>query len=376
MAKLSKQYEHISGRMIAERIQAGKPIIAMDEADVPNYEALIDVGIGFANSYLKNAPTAWAMDDVNGGVFTSAAVTPVQFLQTFLPGFVNAAFAPRKADELMGITTIGQWHDEEIVQGTLETLGEAVPYADNTVIPFSDFNAGFETRSVVRFEQGLKVGRLEAARTAQMRLDAASRKRTAAMLSLEFMRNRVAFNGFNNGTNRTYGFLNDPSLPAYVTVAQGAANATTWDKKTFLEITADIRAAFAQLQIQSNGAVEPEQTDTVLALPTGVSAYLSVTSDYGNSVRQWLTETYPRCRIVTAPNLNKANGGSNVFYLYAEELLDGSDDDGRVWIQAVPNKFMALGVENNSKAVIEDYTNATAGVILKRPYAVYRGTGI
>lgn len=376
MSKFSKQHSHISGRDISSCIKNGKPVIAMDSANIGEYSSLQKVGVGFTNGYLNEAPQAWAMDDVSGGVFAPTVGTPVQFLQAWLPGFVRAQFAPRKADELMGITTVGEWHDEEVVQGVLETMGDAVPYSDQSNIPFASFNLGFERRTVVRFEKGIKVGRLETARSGAMRLDAAAEKRVGASLALEITRNKTAFNGFNNGTNRTYGFLNEPSLPAYVTVAAGASGAAGWDKKTFLEITADIRNAFAQLQIQSNGVVDPEQCFTTLALPTGVAAFLSVTSDYGNSVRQWLSETYPKCRVVTAPNLNNANGGLNVFYLYADELSDGASDDGRVWIQAVPAKFMALGVDNQAKSIVEDYTNATAGVFLKRPYAVYRATGI
>ena len=81
-------------------------------------------------------------------------------------------------------------------------------------------------------------------------------------------------------------------------------------------------------------------------------------------------------RVVSAPQLNAANGGANVFYLYAEHVEDGASDDSRTWVQVVPAKFQALGVERQAKAYIEDYTNATAGVLLKRPYAVVRYSGI
>jgi hypothetical protein len=37
---------------------------------------------------------------------------------------------------------------------------------------------------------------------------------------------------------------------------------------------------------------------------------------------------------------------------------------------------MALGVEKKSKAYVEDYTNATAGAMCKRPYAVVRYSGV
>ncbi|OOF84644.1 hypothetical protein BKG93_06680 [Rodentibacter ratti] len=372
----SKQHGYISGRDVAKRISENKPIIAMDEKDVRNFQALRKVGIGFTGEYLRKAPSAFAMDDVNGGVYTSNAGTPVQFLQAWLPGFVRAAFAPRKIDELIGIATIGEWHDEEVVQGVLETMGDAVPYGDTSNVPFSSYNAGFERRTVVRFEKGIKVGRLEEARAAAMRLDSAAEKRTAAELALEIQRNNVGFLGYNDAGVRTYGFLNDPALPAYATVATGQSGATTWDKKTFLEITADIRQAFAQLQTQSQGVVDAEQSQTCLALPTDCSTFLSVTSDFGISVRDWLNKTYPKCRVAIAPNLNKANGGANVFYLYAETVDDGATDDSRTWVQVVPAKFIALGVEPKAKGIIEDYTNATAGVMCKRPYAVYRATGI
>lgn len=376
MTAKSQEYGYFSGRDIAARMAAGSPIITMDAADVQQYKALEKAGIGFDGTYLKQAAKTWAMDDVQGGVFTPGIPTPVQFLQTFLPGFVRAAFAPRKIDELVGISTVGHWHDEEVVQGRLETMGEAVPYSDIANVPLSSWNAGFERRTVVRFEKGMKVGRLEAARAGAMRLDSAAEKRTGAQLALDMQRNEAGFVGYNDGTNRTYGLLNDPALPAYVTVAAGAGGSTKWETKTYREITADLRQAFTDLQVQSNGVVDGEINHTVLALPVGAGNYLSVVSDYGNSVRQWLTETYPKCRVVSVPQFAGANGGANVFYLYAETVDDSASDDSRVWVQAVPNKFMALGIEQTGKAVVEDFTNATAGVMLKRPYAVYRATGI
>ena len=103
---------------------------------------------------------------------------------------------------------------------------------------------------------------------------------------------------------------------------------------------------------------------------------MSVTSDFGISVRDWLSKTYPKLRVISAPQLNYANGGANVFYLYAEMVADGGSDDERTWVQVVPAKFQALGVEKQAKAYVEDYSNATAGVMLKRPYAVVRYSGI
>jgi hypothetical protein len=95
------------------------------------------------------------------------------------------------------------------------------------------------------------------------------------------------------------------------------------------------------------------------------------------SVADWLKKTYPNMRVVVAPELAAANGGANVFYLYADEINDGdSDDGGQTFIQIVPTKFKTLGVEKRAKNYLEDYANATAGIMLKRPYAVVRRSGI
>lgn len=320
---------------------------------------------------------AVASDALNALSTTPSITTPIQFLQSWLPGFVRVLTQARKIDELTGVVTQGRWEDEEVVQGVLELVGNALPYGDYTNVPLSSWNANWERRSIVRFEEGIRVGKLEEARAAAMNGNSAEFKREAAAVSLDIQRNRVGFYGYNNGANRTYGFLNDPSLPAYVTVPVGTGGDTEWSTKTFLEITADIRSAMASLRTQSGDIIDPDTTPITLALPTNTVDYLGITNQFGTlSVRGWLKDTYPNVRIVSAPELNGANGGENVFYLYAETVPDSSTDDGRSIIQVVPTRFMSLGVEQQAKAYVEDYTNATAGVMVKRPYAFVRRSGI
>ena len=365
----SLERSHISARQVGS--------VQMTEDDVADFAALGDLGINMTNSQVR-AMANWAMDSGNqADVSTPSITTPVQFLQNWLPGFVKVITAARKIDELVGITTTGSWEDEEIVQGLLEPIGNALPYGDYTNVPLASWNTNFVRRTVVRFEKGIKVGSLEEARAARIRISTSAEKRSSAALALEIQRNLIGFYGYNNGANLTYGFLNDPALPAYVPVAaSGTGGSTLWSAKTFLQIVADIRAAAAQLQTQSQDTINPEDTELTLALPTNSYQYLSVTSDFGISVRDWLNKTYPKLRVISAPQLNLANGGQNVFYLYAESVLDGGSDDSRTWAQVVPAKFQALGVEKQAKAYVEDYANATAGVLLKRPYAVVRYTHI
>ena len=351
--------------------------VQMSSDDVADFAALGQLGINLPSQQVQ-AMANWAMDSGNQADITSPSMTtPVQFLQNWLPGFVKVITAARKIDDLVGISTTGSWEDEEIVQGILEPIGNALPYGDYTNVPLASWNTNFVRRTVIRFEKGIKVGMLEEARASRIRVSTSSEKRASAALSLEIQRNLVGFNGYNGGNNLTYGFLNDPSLPAYVTVAAtGTGSSTLWSTKSFLQIVADIRVAAAQLQTQSQDTIKPEDAELTLALPTDSYQYLSVTSDFGISVRDWLSKTYAKLRVISAPQLNYANGGANVFYLYAEKVADGGSDDERTWVQVVPAKFQALGVEKQAKAYVEDYSNATAGTLLKRPYAVCRYSGI
>lgn len=346
-----------------------------------NIREVMDMGFGFRGGVLQDMMQAYGMDSVQGNVTTPSIPNPIQFLQNWLPGQVYVMTAAREIDNLIGITTQGAFEDEQIVQEVLENTGYAVPYTDYGNAPLANWNLTFVPRTNIRFELGMRVGTLEEMRASRVRVNSGQAKRESCGLNLEITRNLVGFNGYYSGNNNTYGFLNDPGLGAYVTVAQGAAagNPTEWSGKTFLEICADIRTAFVALRTQSKGIIDPQKVDTVLALPTNAIDYLTVVSDFGISVWDWLKQTYPRTRVQDAIQLDTALGnvaGDGVFYLFAESVKDLSTDDGRVWVQVVPNKFMVLGVVKLAKGYEEDYANATAGAMCKRPWAVVRYSGI
>ncbi len=374
MPTISKTHSRLSPQQV-------KPLV-MSAHDVADFRALERIGIGFEPSYLRaamaaldSAMDAWAPQP--SAITSPSIVTPIQFLQNWLPGFVKVITAARKIDELVGIDTIGNWRDEWIIQGVVEPMGNIAVYKDSTNVPLADWNVNWEQRTIVRLESGIIVGRLEQDRAAAAMVNSDAEKRASSVLQLEIWRNLIGFYGFNNGSNNTYGLLNDPALPAYVTVPNGAAASPLWADKTFLEITQDIIVAFNQLQIQSEDNIDPQAVDTTLAIPFNVAQYLSKLNELGTlSVAMWLKQTYPKCRVVTAPQFAAANAGDNVFYLWADTVEDGGTDDKRTFIQVVPVKFMALGVEQRAKSYIEDFTNATAGIMCKRPYAVVRYSGI
>jgi hypothetical protein len=341
-----------------------------------DYECLRPYGIILDTPKIQEMA---AMDALQVPNTTPSIAVPVQFLQNWLPGAVYELTSARLIDEFVGIMTTGQWSDEQIVQQVLELDGLAVPYGDYTNVTFAKWNANYNYSTVVRFQQGMRVGVLEADRSSRANISADNLSRQSAILGLEIARNNTGWFGYNNGANNTYGLLNAPGLPSYVTVPPGASSLTTWASKTFNEIQQDIINAVAAVRIQSQEQINPESILMVLGLATNARDQLSKSTTFGSpSVMEWLNKTYPKIRVVSAPQLNLASGGLNVGYLYAETTgpQDMSTDGKAVFIQCVPAKFKALGVKQDVTYYKEAYSNATAGIMCKRPFAVYRFNGI
>lgn len=339
---------------------------AMDEV-----EALLPaIGIGFNHGVLDRM-IDFAMDTIQQPLTTSSIATPIQFLQNWLPGIIEIITAKQAADEIIGRSTVGSWEDEQIVQQVIALTGAATPYTDAGNVPLSSWNQTFVDRTVVRFELGLRVGILEEARAARVRVDSAGQKRRSDAIQLEIQRNAVAFYGYNSGNGKTYGILNDPNLPAYVNNPGPA-----WAGATFAQIQTDLLTAFQSLRSQSKGRITPNKDPLTLTLPTSCVDYLAVTTDFGMSVWAWLKQFYSNVRVVDCPQFDGANGGANVLMLHADNVQDSGTDDGATWIQVVPATFQLLGVQKMAKGYEEDYSNATAGAFCKRPYAVYRMSGI
>lgn len=347
--------------------------------DSDTTEKTLDMlGVGFSSKAaqdMKDYAKSYGYDAAlpNVAMMTTPSIsTPIQLLQHWITEVVEVVTAARDIDNIVGRTIAGSWADEEIVQTFLERTGQARPYGDNTNIPLSSWNANFERRTVVRYEEGVEVGILEEERAGRMRLSSANEKRAAAAESLAVEMNNIGFYGYNDGSNRTYGFLNDVNLGAYETAAQGASGSTTWATKTFDEILADFRTIAQKLRTQTGNRFNPNRDAWVVALGTDVVQYLDIPNALGSmSIREWLSKTYPNLRIESAIQLNGANGGANVMYAFAERL-----NGKKVVDQYVQDVFRMLGIEKKAKGFIEDYSNATAGIFFKQPIGVVRVTGI
>lgn len=301
----------------------------------------------------------------------------VQFLQSWLPGQVHVVTQARKADALLGTTTVGAWEDAEIIQEILELVGVAMPYTDLASIPMSSWNLTYAKRGIVRFEEGCQVGTLEGLRSGRINIDSLATKREAAALALEIARNRVAFFGYANGEEQpVYGLLNDPNNPEFQTLPSGKE----WNEATRDEIIKDLKFALRTLRVQSKEVIDPSSTPLLLVLPTSAVDALNTPggtgSETGETAKSWLTFNYPNVSVESCVEFDEASGGKNVMMLYAITVSGTGTDDGKAIDQLVPSKFYTLGVDQSCKSVTEDFSNATAGTLVKRPYAIFRGVGV
>lgn len=379
MIQTAESFNRYSNPLHIPAISANPKVYACDNFDVREYGALKECfNMDLPVHKMYEIHKQIVMDAAIQANITNPAIpTLLQFLQTFLPGQVYTMTDARNIDLLVGRTVQGDWESEEVIQEILEPSGTAVPYGDTSNLALSNWNLNYNYFTNVRFELGMEVLNLEQARSSKANVDSGAVKRLACGRALEIQRNYIGFYGFNNGANRTYGFLNDPNLPNYVIVATGAAASTTWALKTFNEIVADLITAAQAIQTNSGDNIDPMVVPLKLALSSAVAQQLSKINQLGNqSVRQWIAQTYPNWTIVTAPELNAAHSGSNVFYLYPESFRDDSTDDGRVFEQVVPMQFKVQGVERLVKGYREGYTNATCGTFVKRPWAVVRYFGV
>lgn len=362
----------VSGRQAAEHYKKLNQHYGTQDAAKANIGSVQDAAMlaqmGFPT--IDAQPTAMQ---------TTASITnPVQFLQTFLPGVVRIFQAPLKLEETIGYTQAGAWEDAEIVQRIMEWTGFVREYGDWQAKPTASWNLNFAKQNVVRFEIGVNVGRLEETRAARGMVSDADEKQGAAALILQQILNNVGYNGYNSGNNLTYGFLNNPNLPAYVPVADNAgATSKLWANKTWTERQSDLITMAAGLTTATQGRVDPMTTPTTLTIPVALWQYFGATNPGGFlSLKGWFEQTYQAARIVVSPNMDLAASGLNAMYWFADSVPDSGTDDGSTFRQVIPARMMSLGTEQLVGGYKTGYTCATAGTFALRPVAVYRASAM
>ena len=330
--------------------------------DIESLGITMDEAVAQAKDYLA------VMDAAPNTQTTPSNVTPVQFAQFWLTNPIKIITRARTADKVVGRTVVGTWEIEQIVATILSRAGQPGLYGDFTKAPLANWNVNFETRDNVRFEMGIEVGKLEEARASQMRLNTYAMKRDAMAEAFAILLNNVAWYGFRSdspyfpGTSKkVYGLLNDPSI-VMNDIGRATWGGTGAGVVSMDSIVTDILYIVNTAVSNLKGHYDPETDSATLALPITQYTQLGKINTMGISVRDWLSKTYPKIRIVSCAELVGAISGTDVALFVVDKVVGDTTVQ-----QMVTSALRLVGVQPLAKGSYEVYTCSTAGALVRYP---------
>lgn len=302
---------------------------------------------------------------------------PFGALAYIRPKAVEILTAPMVSDKLAEPQKNGNWGDEAVIIKVKEYKGATSPDDGTSSDVFlTKINYRPENRGVYYYATGwYSTDRAEASAGA-FQENYRAEMAEGAMRTMAIDRNNFFFNGVSvkGSSLPIYGLLNDTSLSAYVSVASESGE-TAWAKKSPESIANDITAAYAKLNVQSNGLVgdgiESGRGKLVLAIAGNSEPQLNRTNNYGKTARAMLKETYgDKLEIISVPQFNGANSSSDVFYLIYREA------GYETFINSYVEMARAYPLFVKDSTVSQKISGATSGCILQYPMFVVRYTGI
>lgn len=299
-------------------------------------------------------------------------------LQYIRPKAIETLTAPRVSDKIARAEKFGKWGDRVVVIKQKEYTGKTS--ADDGLT--SDglqvkTNYTYVSRGVYYYTTGWLSTDLQEATTDGIQENYRADQAEAAMRTLAIDRNKFFFNGVSVAGSAApiYGFLNEPSLGAYTSVAaNGTGNSTYWSTKTPEDIYNDVVAAINQLYVQSNGIVEDELANgkIKIAIAAGSLGQLDRTNSYGVTARRLLKETYGDKVVFEAvPQLNSADSNSDCMYV----IFDMEGEDSTL-LNGYVEMARAYPLFTKDSVVSQKISGATAGAIVQYPWAIARFNGL
>lgn len=312
-----------------------------------------------------------AMDAQPTLVTTPNAGIPFYFTQYIDPEAIRILQTPNKGAEIYGETKTGDWTTQTALFNLIENTGEVSSYGDFNQNGRSDVNTSWESRQSYLFQTVIEYGDLEVDRAGEARLNLVAEKQRSAALTLDKFQDFTYHFGVSGLAN--YGCLNEPSLPAAMTPTTKAAGGVKWVNSGAVvaqaaEIYADFQMLFNQLTSNTFGYIDMNSSFK-LVFPNSVAAAFSAVNQYGITVREFISKTFPNVQYVTDPRYATTSG--NVVQLIAESF--NGNKTGQC---AFNEKMRDHMVVRDISSYKQKRTGGTWGFVLKYPLAVSQLLGV
>lgn len=316
---------------------------------------------------------------------------PLGALNYIKPEDIEVRTAIQVSDLIAPKTKLGTWGGTKLITIKIKEFSGKVSPDDGTANDTikSTVNYDFITRGVFPFAGywgNTDMGR-ETAGAMQNNLQADDVK--SLMNTMAIAQNQIFFNGVSEKQLTTlgvqmpvYGFLNDPNLPAYTTVASNAASSSTyWASKTVEEIYKDVLTSYGRLVNKSGGNIIGNglangRGKLKLAISLGSFTDLKRVQSVGT---QWIS-VYEMIKanfgmsdsdFIPVPQFNNANNDSDVFYLIYED-----DTIGATVLNVYQELIRAYPIFQKHSELSQKISSQVSGCIVQYPMFIDRCDGI
>jgi hypothetical protein len=262
---------------------------------------------GYQVQELTNQNRHMAMDSA---MVTAPNAGILSLFTTFIdPKVIDVLVTPMKMAKAFQEVKRGDWSVQTAAFPLIEAGGETSTYGDYNNNGITTVNVNWPTRQPYHYQTFVRVGEREMAMAGAAKLDWASAKQQAAVLTLNKFQNKTYLYGVAGLQN--YGYLNDPGIFPNIT-------SEPWVKLDDGEkIYESIRKLFQQLIHQTEGHIDREASMKMTLSPE-MEVQLTKTNQYNVNVSDQLKKNFPNLEVISIPEM--ATSAGELVRLVVEEF--------------------------------------------------------
>ncbi|KMJ45467.1 hypothetical protein AB204_09015 [Xenorhabdus khoisanae] len=260
---------------------------------------------GYQVQELTNQNRHMAMDSA---MVTAPNAGILSLFTTYIdPKVIDVLVTPMRMAEAFQEVKRGDWLTQTAAFPVVEATGETSTYGDYNNNGLTGVNVNWPSRQPYHYQTFVSVGEREMEMAGAAKLDWASAKQRAAVLTLNKFQNKTYLYGVAGLEN--YGYLNDPGLLPNIA-------SQSWEKLDGEGVYESIRKLYQQLVKQTSGLID-RNTAMKMTLSPEMEVQLTKTNQYNVNVSDQLTKNFPNLKVISIPEM--ATNAGELVRLVIEE---------------------------------------------------------